>query len=305
MNALGSLAGVSDKPSSPLAVAGPSPMMLLHYPLFAANVRILCHKDNWRNRGQSSLASTFLSIRTAFRQDGMLGVYRGGHLYLLHQVCKDVLRFIAEHGFRLVENKSSSSSRSGRGGCGGEDQEAALAGRSYRRRLATKYLIDAVCYPVLLASTRAVILRDDSRSSWQLCCSWCREEGALVLFSGLSASLLSTALDEIMDWVLGWCVDHCSMGSDIDMADKVLLKASGSSVASIFTAPVNYIGVIQRCQSHSMGMLEPEPISELVRSLPWKGSMWQFVMFGGVLALNVKLIQWKVQLQNEEDYSAE
>merc|ERR1719444_647818 len=100
-----------------------------------------------------------------------------------------------------------------------------------------------------------------------------------------------------MDWVLGWCVDHCSMDSDIDMADKVLLKASGSSVASIFTAPVNYIGVIQRCQSPSLGMLEPEPLVDLVRSLPWKGSMYQFFMFGGVLALNVKLIQLKVQLQ--------
>lgn len=304
MSALSSLAGVSDKPLNPLAVSGPSPMMLLNYPLVAANVRILCDPDLRQSVGRFSLATTFLSIRTSFRKQGIIGVYQGGHLYLLHQVCRDLLRYVTDLGFRLCrrEGREVQSGREERGGPGCDGgkggEEDALSKVDYKRKLATKYLIDALCYPMLLASTRAVLLSPDAYS-WQACRTWCREEGPLIFFSGMTASLLSTALDEIMDWVLGWCVDHCSMGSDIEVTDKVLLKASGSSVASVFTAPVNYIGVIQRCQSHSFGKLEPEPLWHMVWSLPWKGSAYQFLMFSGVLALNVKLIQLKVQLGRE------
>ncbi|CAE7841025.1 unnamed protein product [Symbiodinium sp. CCMP2592] len=45
-----------------------------------------------------------------------------------------------------------------------------------------------------------------------------------------------------MDFVLGACIDHGSA----DAADKLVLKACGSSVVSVFTSPINYVSVIQR-----------------------------------------------------------
>merc|ERR1712018_129184 len=107
--------------------------------------------------------------------------------------------------------------------------------------------------------------------SWDRVCHWCKEDGVLSLFNGLTSSLVSSALDEIMDLVLAACIDRYSSGTKIDMADKLLMKASGSSVVSIFTAPINYVGVIQRCQSCIPGLLEPSPLWGTVRSLPWRG----------------------------------
>merc|ERR1711974_323123 len=105
------------------------------------------------------------------------------------------------------------------------------------------------------------------------------------------------------DFVLGRCIDRCAgsaAGGQVDLADRLLLKASGTAVASIFTAHVNYVGVLQRCQSPAEGLLDPEPLPSLVRSLPWRLSAYQFVLYGGIMALNVKLVQWKLQLQAEE-----
>jgi len=309
--ALASLTGLGPKTDGPLAVSYPSPMMVLSYPLFAANVRILCDKDSWRSRGSSSLATTFVSMQSTYRSEGFPGVYRGGQLFLLHQGCRDLLKVIAERGFKFVEDRDAR--RSGGGGSAGsgkgagksknrgEEGELAVSVSGRRWRLATKYLIDAICYPLLLASTRTIILHGAEGSSLEHIRAWREQEGMLSLFSGLAASLLSTALEEFMDWVLAWCIEHCSQGSHVELADKMLLRASGSSVVSIFTSPVNYIGVIQRCQSNFNGMLAPEPLPDLVKSLPWRGSMYQFFMFGGIMALNVRLIQWKIQLQNEDD----
>lgn len=301
MMAIASLIGLDVADHGPLAVATPSPTILISYPMFVANVRILCDKDSWRSRGTSSLATTFTFIQSAFRSEGLPGVYRGGLLYLAHQGSRDAFRWTAERVFRWFErtpqrpcavaDKSPRRQDSG---------QIAVSQKGFRLRLATKYLIDAMVYPILVAATRTIILHDDNGSAMSHLRTWYRQEGLTSLFCGLTASLLSSALDEVMDVVLAWCIDYCAQGSDVDLADKVLLKASGGSVVSIFTSPVNYIGVIQRCQSRYPGMLEPEPLPQLVRSLPWRGAMYQFFLFGGIMALNVRLIQWKIQLQNEE-----
>lgn len=317
MGSLATLSGISGKPAGPLSVSYPSPMLLIHYPLIAANVRILCDKDASRSRGQSSLTTTFYALRSTYREEGVIGVYRGAHLHLLHQAARDTLRLLAERGIRFVERRLEDRGRRQGGGAGatrdsggsavvlaggeGQEVEVVRQRRAYRRRVAAKYLIDVVCYPLLLASTRMVILHGDPRNTWQQMCYWRQEEGALSLFSGLTASLLSTALDEVMDMVLAYCIEYCATGTDMELPDRLLLKASGSSVVSIFTAPVNYIGIIQRCQSRIPGLTPPEPLPELVWSLPWRGSLTQFLLFGGLMAVNVRLIQWKIQLQNEQD----
>lgn len=323
-SALGFL-GLGSSAPAPLAVSYPSPMLLLHYPLIATNVRILCDSSK-KSRGQSSLATILSSLRQTYRLEGVIGLYRGAHLYLLHQAARDSMRLLAERAFQYIERrldspspvldspsavggrKAGSKTDSGgdaRQGLGATDpaEELVIQRRRsrYVRRIIAKYLIEVLTYPVLLASTRFVVLYKDPNNTWQNVCMWCQEEGVLSLFSGIAASLLSTALDEIAEIVLAGCIDYCAKGCEVDMADKLLLKASGSSVVSIFTSPVNFIGVIQRCQSRMMGVIDPEPLPQLVRSLPWTSSAYQLLFYGGVMALNVKLISLKIQMQNETE----
>jgi len=250
----------------------PSPLQLASYPLVANNVRLLCdEEDRLRPRG-SSLTASFRRLRHTYSCEGLRGLFRGGHLYMLHQVLRDGLR-------RMVARRDGSNSS-----------------RSSSTRLVMKYGIDVLCYPILLASTRVVMLKNEE-STWQTLRSWCREEGVFSLFSGLLASLLSTAFEEAMDFVLGACIDHGSA----DAADKLVLKACGSSVVSVFTSPINYVSVIQRCQSPILpGFARPRPLGSIIRSLPWRGSFNQLVLFSGILGLNVRLIQWKIQLKEED-----
>lgn len=277
---------------NPLLVSYPSPMLFLQYPLFATNVRLLCEKDDGRARKQNSLATTFLSLRLVYQAEGLLGLYRGAHLYLLHQVARDALRLFLDRGIGYCHKLQAEDETS-------EDQAGAWS--LYRFKLAAKYAIDALCYPILLASTRVILLRDNTHSTWQRLRYWCREEGVLSLFNGLSSSLLSTAFDEIMDLVLEGCIERCATGSEISTTDKLMLKACSTSVASVFTAPVNSVGVIQRCQSWLPGLVTPLPLWRTLQNLPWLSSFYQFLMFGGILALNVKLIQLKLEMDEGAD----
>lgn len=311
------------EPPNPLAWNYPSPTLLLHYPLFATNVKILCETDGWKTpRGQSSLMTTIASLRLTYLTEGPLGLYRGGHLYLLHQVSREGLRLLSDRCFRVVEPRlrqlwqvktnqgqavqnEPQVSVEDRNVCSASEA-VALAERVANRwlwwaRTLTKYLIDVAVYPMLLASTRVIILRTDPQGSWDRLRLWCREEGNLSVFNGLTSSLVSSAFDEIMDFALSTCIDRYSSGPDLELADKMLLKASASSVVSVFTSPVNYIGIIQRCQSSIPGLIPQGPVWRTLQNLPWKGSFFQFFLFSSILAMNVKLIQWKLEVQAEED----
>lgn len=307
---------------NPLAWNYPSPALMLHYPLFATNVKILTETDGWKApRGQSSLMATISSMRLAYLTEGPAGLYRGGDLYLVHQVSREALRLLSDRCFRLLEpglrrrwqasqdvnpaetatetvpEASSTSTAS---------ESLAVAKRCADRwfwwsRTFTKYLIDVVVYPMLLASTRVIILRTDPQGTWDRLRLWCREEGSLSVYSGLTCSLVSTAFDEVADFALTMCIDRYSSGQDLELAEKVLLKASAASVVSVFTSPFNQIGIIQRCQSSIPGLIPVGPISRTIQNLPWKGSFFQLILFTGIFALHVKLLQLKLEVEADKD----
>jgi len=276
---------------SPLAPAEsmfspfPSPLQLVHYPLVANSVRLLCEE-----RPRASLAASLGLLRQTYRLEGLKGLFRGGHLYLLHQVLRDSCRRLAEESLLLLEARLGMRPLA--------EEGESLRRKRYLGRLFVKYWIDGLFYPVLLASTRIVMLKSEE-STWKSVQEWCREEGIWSLFSGLTASLLSTAFEEAMELILGACVDRSK--GNVDVADKLVLKACGSSVASVFTSPINYVSVIQRCQSPSLpGFTKPRPLGGIIWALPWRSSFNQLVLFSGILGLNVRLIQWKIELQEEE-----
>eukprot|EP00933_Yihiella_yeosuensis_P025428 TRINITY_DN19751_c0_g1_i1.p1 TRINITY_DN19751_c0_g1~~TRINITY_DN19751_c0_g1_i1.p1 ORF type:complete len:332 (-),score=47.50 TRINITY_DN19751_c0_g1_i1:535-1530(-) len=295
--------------NSPLAVSYPSPMLLLNYPLVVSNVTVLAanHKDNVRKPGSSGLAATIRLLKLMYEAEGFKGLYRGGHLYLLHQGLRDLLRFFSDRCIGFLERtcsnpatKDSACQQAISPGSELDIVEPQIVRRRYLSRLAIKYCIDGLCYPVLLASCRAIVLANDEESTVDRMRLWWQEEGLWSLFGGLTASLLSSALEEAMEMMLSVSIDKAAHGSNVDVSDRLVLKACGGSVVSIFTAPINYVGVIQRCQSKLPGLLEPRPLLPIITRLPWRGSFHQLLMFGGILAINVRLIQWKIQLQAQE-----
>lgn len=298
--------------ASPLSYSYPSPMMLVHYPLFATNVKMLCQTDGWKApAGGNSLMATINALRLTYNTEGLQGLYRGGHLYLLHQVCRESFRFCAVHTWAVVERRlrrrlqrqwrKSSSTR-------GDSESSARGDEDFFRRclywsrMATKYSIDFLSYPVLLASTRVVILPALPMGTWGRVCLWSSREGVSSLFNGVTCSLVSTALDEAMEIGLETLINRATQSTELEPADKLLLKASAMSVVSVFTAPFNYVGVIQRCQSSLPGLLSFSPVSTLVQKLPWRGSFFQFFLFGGIFALNYQLVKLKAQVQEDNDY---
>jgi len=265
--------------------------------------------------------ATISSMRLTYLTEGPAGLYRGGDLYLLHQVSRELLRLLSDRCFRVVEpglrrrwqaledvkpadaapeavpEASSASSAS---------EALAIAKRCADRwlwwsRTLTKYLIDVVAYPMLLASTRVIILRTDPQGIAERVRLWCREEGSLSVYNGLTCSLVSTAFDEIADFVLSTCIDRYGAGQDLELTEKVLLKASAASVVSVFTSPFNQIGIIQRCQSSIPGLIPLGPISRTLQNLPWKGSFFQLILFSGIFALHVKLLQLKLEVEADRD----
>lgn len=283
--------------------------MLLHYPLFATNVKILSEKDGWKApAAQSSLITTIASLRLTYETEGLLGLYRGGHLYLLHQVLRESLRFGTGRCVGLLEptlRKRWEKRQALEDEAAAAEAEVAFSRWLYWAKMMAKYAIDIVCYPILLASTRTVILKNQPHDTFQRMCLWGRADGPLSLFNGLTCSLASTALDEAMDIGLASCIDRFSAGTELELADKILLKASAISVVSIFTAPFNYVGVIQRCQSSLPDLLAFSPMLRTVYNLPWRSSFYQFFLFSSILALNVKMVQWKLEMKAEDDEEAE
>jgi len=184
------------------------------------------------------------------------------------------------------------------------EEEAGLRLR-FRVRTAAKYLIDAVCYPILLTSSRSIILRADPCNTWERGCFWCSREGVLSLFRGMPCSLASAGCDEAMDMALSTCLDRVAAGGTLEITDRWMLGATAQSVLSFFTAPINMVGVIQRCQSGLIpGLPQPRDLWETVKGLPWWSFCYQLVMFSGFLALQIRLVQMKMEeglLDKDED----
>lgn len=310
MAALG-LPNVSRVAKNPLAVEYPSPFFLLNYPLVLTNVKMLCEKERGKSR-PSSLTATWLSIQHAYKTEGVLGLYHGGHIYLLHQVCRGGLRWATDRCLAVLERRGllglgppplenaplAPPEAAASAAAEKSSAEEARERLRYRVRTAAKYVIDAACYPILLTSTRGVVLRADPSGTWERVCFWCSREGAQSLFRGVTASLASAGCDEAMEVALSSCMDVCTSaaGAELEMTDRLMLGATAQSVLSFFTAPINMVGVIQRCQSSLIpGLPEPRDLWETVKDLPWRSFCYQLLVFSGVLALQIRLVQMKME----------
>mmetsp|Transcript_16737 Transcript_16737/g.45325 ORF Transcript_16737/g.45325 Transcript_16737/m.45325 type:complete len:311 (-) Transcript_16737:216-1148(-) len=282
---------------STFEVVPPSPTLLLYYPLLAINVKILCEKEGWKKKASSSRWFVIIdALRLTYETEGLVGLYRGGHTYLLHHAVRECLKFAAGRCIDCVERLRGKLSEPS------EFREAQSTSQIYGLRTVVKYAIDIVCYPLLLCSTREIILGTSPLKSLQVMRGWCSQEGTGSLFNGVSMTLLSSMVDQIMNEVVvvavGWYMEGCPL----DEFDKLLLNMCSFQVVSICTEPLSHVGVIQRCQSSLPGLLSFRPQWKILTGLPWKGSLCYFAFFAAILGLNVKTIRWKLdEMQNSEE----
>jgi len=254
-----------------------------------------------------SLVGTIKAVRLTYQTEGGVdGLYRGFPMFLAHSGLREMLRYVADRCWKVLGFPYSSTATAGQERKAADTSTPAIqakeAGTVYWMKFATKYLIDVACYPMLLTATRNIIMRKaDPRTMQKRVSQWVDADGSLSLFNGLTAHLVSMGLDDIMDAILSLCIDRCSDGTELELADKLLLKTCGSSVVSVFTGAINHVGVIQRCQSLLDELVVFCPLSKILVGLPWKGTFYQFVMFTGIFALNVKLISMKNEAQQEDD----
>lgn len=182
-------------------------------------------------------------------------------MFLLHQLTRDALRSLAD---RCIGSRREDESAT--------DLDQQKHRLSYNLRMLTKYLIEAVCYPLLLVSSRVTIYHGDPQGTWPRIRYWCREEGIGSLFGGLTPHLFGSVFEEVLS--LG--IDHCTRGFQLEPSDVILLKTSGVALGSVFTTPIHNVSVIQRCQSSIPGLVGIMPLRNIVRALPWKAAVMQF-----------------------------
>jgi len=290
-------------PANPLQPNPPSWTILIHYPLVATNVRILCEKEGWRSRG-GSLLQTFRAVRLVYQTEGFKGMYRGGEVYLLHQSAREGLRYLMGLCVDGCLRDRPPAEPEPSPGSAAVALRQTLRNQAFWLRVCVKYAIDLLCYPVLLASTRGVLLKGSSPfEALQKVRHWSLLDGTASLWNGATCHLLSIAADEAMELVVGVCIDRTD---GVALADKFLIKASAMTVLGVLTTPITHVGTIQRCQSAAVeGLIDCRPLGDVLGSLPWRGLFYQLVIFSGLLVLNVTVLQWKAEIAVQEEQQAE
>lgn len=280
----------------PLHANWPSLALAYQYPLLSTNVRLLTGQFGLLFKGQSSAVMTYNAIKYTCKNDGIPGLYRAADLYLMYQTGRELFRYVAGRGFQKFHGQIRSLVS------GPKVTNEVIERRIYWTRMGTKYFIDLIMFPVLLTCTRSIIL-EDSMSTLQRVGYWCRNDGVPSMFNGVTCSLTASMLEEIMDYQSSNVLQQIAFGAELDMADKLVIRSAASSVVSIFTAPINFVGVVRMCQSTLPGFLEFTPLRETIKNLPWQSSFIQLLVVSLLLVLNIKLTQLKLEQKRrmEED----
>lgn len=262
--------------------------MLLNYPLIAMNTRILCEKEWHAVRRKQSLMGTIRSLRLIYETEGLPGLFRGCHVFSLHELARNSMRYLVDRWLIPRIRRDTID----------EAEQSLVANRwRHNARLLAKYAIEMMCYPILMASSRLIIFRGAPEGSWPRVRHWCREEGVGAFFFGIWPHMIGQVFEEAMSLVVDYAVGSTGM----EASDQMLLKVTSMAWGSVLLTPIQNVSVIQRCQSHLPGLAEPCPVTDILKNLPLKSACIQFIMFGGILALNFKIIQWKVEVQRNEE----
>ena len=234
----------------------PSYALLMTYPLFNANARMLFFREMMKQGKALSSNSVALSlpksvglltsfdvIRQVNGREGLSGIYRGLPLYICHGLGKDGLKLLLEEKF-----------------CKQGDRNWRKDKTEVRKRLALKYVAEFATFPLLYIASRQAVMRFGENSNDSGggvigdlvgCVKSAYEagggglNGVLVFWTGSVAHLCAAAVEDVCAAVVDYGMrKHFDRG--LQATDKIIMRCSCTALASVFTTPFINVSVVRR-----------------------------------------------------------
>ncbi|KAF4698431.1 hypothetical protein FOZ62_027403 [Perkinsus olseni] len=266
----------------------PSPTLLLTYPMFMANARLLVYKD-----------PQLLALRKAEKIRMPLVLHKMKDIKYVYGVGAlfrgvDVLR---ESG-ALMGLSSLRCSR-----CAKVILKYPVTGLevSPRKKTAYRYAVEFVTYPLLLATARIAVYGQDPilDCGLQQCFKeTVKYDGVGGLWSGVIPYMISLSYEEFTQWVMSLLR---SRHPKLDKTDELVLRACLVGHGAVLTTPFLSMSTILRCQSENPNLPDPQPLMDVVSNLPWKSTMIQLTLISALCALNYALIEDKHAEDDDDD----
>ncbi|KAF4660111.1 hypothetical protein FOZ61_004249 [Perkinsus olseni] len=254
----------------------PSPTLLLTYPMFMANARLLVYKDPQllalRKAEKIRMPLVLHKMKDIKHVYGVGALFRGVDVNILHSCAKVILKYPAT-GLEV----------------------------SSRKKTAYRYAVEFVTYPLLLATARIAVYGQDPilDCGLQQCFKeTVKYDGVGGLWSGVIPYMISLSYEEFSQWVMSLLR---SRHPKLDKTDELVLRACLVGHGAVLTTPFLSMSTILRCQSENPNLPDPQPLMDVVSNLPWKSTMIQLTLISALCALNYALIEDKHAEDDDDD----
>ncbi|KAF4750745.1 hypothetical protein FOZ62_023221 [Perkinsus olseni] len=254
----------------------PSPTLLLTYPMFMANARLLVYKDPQllalRKAEKIRMPLVLHKMKDIKYVYGVGALFRGVDVNILHSCAKVILKYPAT-GLEV----------------------------SPRKKTAYRYVVEFVTYPLLLATARIAVYGQDPilDCGLQQCFKeTVKYDGVGGLWSGVIPYMISLSYEEFSQWVMSLLR---SRHPKLDKTDELVLRACLVGHGAVLTTPFLSMSTILRCQSENPNLPDPQPLMDVVSNLPWKSTMIQLTLISALCALNYALIEDKHAEDDDDD----
>ncbi|KAF4703135.1 hypothetical protein FOZ63_000420 [Perkinsus olseni] len=213
----------------------PSPTLLLTYPMFMANARLLVYKDPQllalRKAEKIRMPLVLHKMKDIKYVYGVGALFRGVDVNILHSCAKVILKYPAT-GLEV----------------------------SPRKKTAYRYAVEFATYPLLLATARIAVYGQDPilDCGLQQCFKeTVKYDGVGGLWSGVIPYMISLSYEEFSQWVMSLLR---SRHPKLDKTDELVLRACLVGHGAVLTTPFLSMSTILRCQSENPNLPDPQPL---------------------------------------------
>eukprot|EP00400_MALV-I_sp_L67-5_P001129 gene1129-665_t len=281
-----------DQPPDPLAptTVWPNYMLLVSYPLFNSNARILFTKQmNRQGMGTGIILPkkvglfTNLSVLNQITaKESIFAAYLGLPLYVCHGFAKDKTKALCAK--YLCK----------------DDPDFKTDQKMRQKRLALKYASELAAFPILYVATRQIVsnVTFNPLNDLMNTINEAYVYGGLAAFwSGAFPHVMSVMVEDAMSTGLEMTMDK-RYPDGLDSNDKFILKMSFSVLISCFTAPFVTLSVSRRVAGGGPSFPDAAPLTHSFGDMSLTGFLFQVALFSALFGVNMSLIDAKQHVEN-------